>query len=233
MRTMVCEDAGKKPRSKAWGDVPVPYHMRNLDRDRRGYPIPVNVLRDDKGRPQFTVNDERIAEVLRSNALCAICGGKMIKDKANSDMWLVGGMGSCFHEHGRFFDSPMHRQCAAYAIQVCPYLSMPIYSKRIGELLAQQAEWDPTPEGVERVLINVDLTQLPGRPEVFGLCRLSRYELHRVDMVRTYIEPKRPWLEVEFWRHGVEITPREAWAATEADPNRAFDMNDLIYFPKA
>lgn len=34
-------------------DVPIPPRMAHLPRDPRGYPIPVIVLVDDSGRPNF------------------------------------------------------------------------------------------------------------------------------------------------------------------------------------
>ena len=38
--------------------IPVPARMQQLPRDQRGYPVPVIVLRDNSGRPHFTMNDE-------------------------------------------------------------------------------------------------------------------------------------------------------------------------------
>ena len=36
--------------TNAWRDVPIPRKMRALGKDRRGYPIPFNLLRNEEGR---------------------------------------------------------------------------------------------------------------------------------------------------------------------------------------
>jgi hypothetical protein len=60
--------------TNAWRDVPIPRKMRALGKDRRGYPIPFNVLRNEEGRPHFTVNDSIRQHRALVEKRCAICG---------------------------------------------------------------------------------------------------------------------------------------------------------------
>ena len=61
--------------------VPVPWRMRHLECDARGYAIPVTVYRDKGGRPHFTINDEhaRQAHILADS--CPICGTRLLRGR--------------------------------------------------------------------------------------------------------------------------------------------------------
>ena len=107
-------------------DIEIPKRMRKLERDRRGYPIPKSVFRDSTGKPHFQISDLIELKRLLKFDLCAMCGAKL-----KASRWLVGGPKSAFYLQGAYFDPPMHDECAHYALQVCPYLAAPTYSKRI------------------------------------------------------------------------------------------------------
>src|SRR5262252_7462676 len=136
--------------------VPIPQRMRRLKRDRRGYPIPAGVYVDDTGRPHFTINDEatRLDQIVRH--CCPICGTR-IKNKA--EQVFVGGPQSAFHPQGAYIDLPMHPDCAAYALQVCPYLAAPHYNGRLDDrtLTAESG----------KVHIMLDNTVYANRPPTF------------------------------------------------------------------
>lgn len=105
-------------------DVPIPERMKHLDRDKRGYPYPVNLLEDASGVKHFTINDEHMRQRLLTERRCAICG-----DVMGDVMWMPGGPLSALHPQGWYIDTPLHHECMTYAMQVCPYLGMPNFKK--------------------------------------------------------------------------------------------------------
>lgn len=171
-------------------DVPVPRRMRHLARDGRGYPIPYIVL-VERGDAYFTINDtKRVNEVARRD-LCGICGQPNTRGR-----WFVGGPLSAFHDHGAYLDPPMHAECAAYSLRVCPYLCAPRYSGRIDHKQAQK---------IQNLIFQVDKDSPDDRPELFiaGMAVEQTYD------GRVFI-PKRPFRRVVYWRGGIKLEPREA-----------------------
>jgi hypothetical protein len=171
--------------------------MQNLERDRRGYPIPIIILRDDNGRPHFQINDDRTLEMCLKERRCAICG-----EKYEDDIWLAGGYLSAFHPHGAYADTPTHHECGQYAMQVCPYLAAPSYGKRIDDKTLNKGNFSG--------MTFVDPTVMPERPAFFVLAKTSNFSIKRPDPITRYIIPVRPWLEVELWKDGNQITAEEA-----------------------
>ncbi|WP_334147834.1 hypothetical protein [Hyphomicrobium sp.] len=175
--------------------IPVPARMQQLPRDQRGYPVPVIVLRDNSGRPHFTMNDEAKRQRIIREDRCAICGGKLFRGR-----WSVGGPLSAFHPFGRYNDTPLHHECMTYALQVCPYLAMPSYSKRLDAKTAANAEFDAT-------LINIDPTVLDGRPELFVAVMHIGQSYSPGPYGLGYVIPKRPYRHIEYWQNGARIDP--------------------------
>lgn len=170
---------------------PIPDRMRHLPLDKRGYPIPVGVLIDKDGLPHFAVNVEGKRMEAIERDLCSICGTKLFRGR-----WYVGGVLSAFHEHGAFIDPPMHAECARFALQTCPYLSAPRYTKEIGKEKVKRAKTDAA-------MILIDNTMIPGRPEddIFvALMATGQMVFENLNM-----KPKLPYSRVEFWRHGLQI----------------------------
>lgn len=179
--------------------------MRALQRDRRGFPVPFIVLRDRTGVPLFAVNDNvRHDRAIRENR-CPICGSKLDRVK-----WLVGGPLSAFHPQGAYIDSALHHECMQYAMRVCPYLAAPSFAGHV----------DATSPGVTRRvpegMMTIDTTSIPGRPEVFVAVATHRQEIleSRLDVgvgevEMLHVRPARPYLKLEFWRHGHQIIPEE------------------------
>ena len=199
-------------------ETEVPPRMRRLDRDKRGYPIPWIVQRDLDGRPFFTINDSLKVMACGDRKLCGICGRPLERD-----VWLVGGPGSAFHEHGAFLDPPMHHACARYAMRVCPYIGAR-YPGRIDNALAKHGRWPP---GLG--IVQEDLA-LPEQPPFFVLARTLRAPL---DLTAGSIRfnPHRPWRSVEFWRHGVQLTDTEARDLLTASETWPWTPADLIHWP--
>jgi hypothetical protein len=176
--------------------IPIPPRMRALDLDPRGYPIPYMVWRDRTGRPHFTINDEEHRLEILKRDLCSICGQPL-----KGPRWMTGGPLSAFHEHGAYNDPPMHEACLHYAMVVCPYLAAPSYARRIDAKTV-------TPENREGYRLFMDITQIPDRPDIF-VCVLARTHKWGITNNVAYSRPKRPYLKVEYWRHGRQLSQRE------------------------
>jgi hypothetical protein len=177
----------------------MPERIARLPRDKRGYPIPWNVLRADDGTPFFTVNDDRQHfEALRLD-LCPLCG-----ERIGRWHWWVGGPKAAFDEHGWYLDLPGHRDCIRFALETCPYLAMPHYIPNridvpdLSRLLPEQ-----------RILIDQSMDH--GRPSLFVAVCADRAELSDNGPVALpYTRPVRPVAEYEFWRHGQQIPAHRA-----------------------
>lgn len=179
-----------------WKEVPIPERMQVLDKDRRGYPIPANVLRKDDGTPIFTVNDERFTVMALDNTLCPICAQKL--DRGG---WFVGGPVSALAENGCYIDLPMHEDCAAYALQVCPYLAAPNYAKRLDDLQIKDGDFGGNQ------LITVDNSMIPNRPPIFVMVLVKGFDVTQPTPLQRYLHPHRPFLDMRFWQNGVELDP--------------------------
>lgn len=190
---------------KPFTQVPIPARMAHLEKDRRGYPIPTMVLRDETGRPHFQINEESVRQRLIRDDLCSICGKKLMRGR-----WFAGGPMSAFSERGLYIDPPMHEECVIYSMKVCPYLAAPNYGKEIGTKTLTGSQ-------VEKEVILVDPTMIANRPPTF-ICVMAvgedyfkaqgpfadpslppsmvRYVRHKYDKVR----------QMKLFRHGVELT---------------------------
>jgi hypothetical protein len=205
---------------RPFADVPIPVRMQALERDKRGYPIPVIVLRDLQGRPHFTINDQEKVQAVTRGERCAICGYGLGAIK-----WFAGGPGSAFAQQGCYLDGPMHRDCVEYAMQVCPYLALAgSYRRRIeGSTLRRE----DLPPHVERLL--VDHTVTPDQPAVFITGATRRYTIGR----NGYFHPERPWLEVKFWRDGGTLNEHDAFSYIAGDPKLPVPLERLdAYWPR-
>lgn len=168
-------------------DVPIPLRMAHLPRDPRGYPIPVIVLIDDSGRANFAINNIAIVDRMAREDRCHICGEVLHRAR-----WLVGGPLSAFHKAGRYNDGPLHRECLHYAMLVCPYLAMPNYSGRIDDRRLRN----------DRSMLMVNTTMMPDRPPLFVAVMT-----HSVKRERGFFRPRRPYSNIEYWRHGEQLDP--------------------------
>ena len=201
--------------------VPIPPKMRLLDRDRRGYPVPWIVQRDLDRRPFFVMNDVERTGACGRRKVCGICGQKLERD-----VWLIGGPGAAFHADGAYLDPPMHRLCATYALRVCPYIGSR-YSKRVDTALASQGRWDP------RMRTVVEDGMLPEQPPFFVLARTKAAAMIVDERGSPRFHPRRPWLAVEFWKLGVEISDAEARELLTASDRWPWVPGDLPFWPEA
>lgn len=100
-----------------WRTVPMPGRIARLPRDDRGFPITYVTFIRETG-PDFSTLDALKVREVSLNNLCGLCGGPR-----GAYMAFVGGPKSTEAHH--FFDPPMHRDCAEYAVQVCPFIVIP------------------------------------------------------------------------------------------------------------
>lgn len=187
--------------------VPIPARMARLPLDKRGYPIPWNTATGKGNVPLFIINDTHRHLAALEFELCGICS-----DPLDRVRWFVGGPGSAFHPDGWYQDLPLHHECAHYALAVCPWLALPVYTRRIDVV-------DPsklTPD--LRVLF--DPTHDPDRPALFVAIGSQGTEIGRQFSPyagSTYIRPTKPYVAVEYWQHGQQLTQAAAHELIRTD----------------
>lgn len=199
-------------------DVPIPARMAHLPRDRRGYPVPVIVMRNDDGTPLFAANDGIVARQIIAEDRCEICGGKLLRGR-----WFVGGQLSAFAEHGHFMDAPMHDECAHYALRVCPYLAAPNYGRLVGRTTLARSDR-------KGALLLDDPTEANSRPPLFIAVMTVAQEVVRGQLLPgvedtsfvKFLRPKPGSVRrVEVWRHGEQIVDagalRQIWSGILAE----------------
>jgi hypothetical protein len=176
--------------------IPLPKKMRALRLDHRGYPVPFIVLNDMAGKPVFTANDSIRQARCIVEKRCPICGSRL-----DRIFWFVGGPLSAFHEYGLYNDSAMHKECMEYALRVCPYLAMRPGVHRVD------------PEKIARRVKTLvfDPTMIPGVPVLMVAVAATIFEV--VDRDARFgivgLRPKRPYLEIEYWRNGERIADED------------------------
>lgn len=101
-----------------WRGVPKPPGVAELETDPRGYPILFTVQPDEGQELDFRVVNPRRRRRCAREGLCGVCGKKL-------GYWMVFIGGPRSAENRVFSDPPMHEECAKYALEVCPFLTMP------------------------------------------------------------------------------------------------------------
>lgn len=172
----------------------IPKSLRTRPKDRRGYPIAYIVVQAKDGTPIFTTNDyAKVQECVRKR-LCGLCGKKM-----KGGMWFIGGK-RCFTDYnGAFLDPPSHRECAEYALKVCPYLAAPSYAGRIDDKLPKGVE---LPAGL-RIVVEDRMSE--ARPAVFGLGHTRDYDSVPASNPGTSYYIARGWEHIEYWARGRKL----------------------------
>jgi hypothetical protein len=165
-----------------------PGRLAHRPRDPRGFVIPYTQFVGPRG-PDFRVLDhDRMLDTLR-HRLCGMCGAKIERD-----VYFIGGP-LCV-ENGYFYDPPMHRDCAVYALTTCPHLAR------------MKGRYSPLPARLDGAMI-VAGEMSPDKAEWFGLMRTSRYQFQQEANGMVLIKAKLPWLDVERWQGGATITTGE------------------------
>lgn len=170
---------------QALATVPMPANIAALPRDKRGLPIPASAFIRPDGTPDFTViNPERWASLVKVRG-CGVCGMPL-----EELLWFIGGPVS--HQTHMFFDHPMHKECAEYALQVCSYLALPRMTYRKQQDRNVREVKGASSERGERTMLastaSYRVVQFQG--EVF----LQASE----------------WITVQWWKEGKQLTEVEA-----------------------
>jgi hypothetical protein len=97
--------------------VPKPARIATLRHDHRGYPVPFFVQWID-GKPEFPLFDPVKWKRCVDRKLCWICGHPLGRNLA----FAVGPMCTINRVSS---EPPQHRECAEYALRVCPFLINP------------------------------------------------------------------------------------------------------------
>jgi hypothetical protein len=161
----------------------IPFRLSRRPLDARGFVIPFTQFIKPDGTPDFRVmDDDRTSKALRRR-LCSLCGEPMRKD-----VWFIGGP-KCV-AYGYFYDPPMHRECALYALQTCPHLAR------------AKGKYAPVPDRIEGAALVIQGEMDDQKAEWFGLMRSTGYTSSRTDTGMLLIKAHMPWLSVEHWREG-------------------------------
>jgi hypothetical protein len=103
----------------------LPDSIKNLPRDKRGYPVPYFASEVD-GEADFVHADPvKFRKALKENR-CWICGGHLGRLKT----FVLGPM-CCVTRTTS--EPPCHRECAEFAVKGCPFLSKPMAKRSENE----------------------------------------------------------------------------------------------------
>lgn len=167
---------------KTWKDlslIAVPARVKSLPVDERGYPVP-HTVQWVEGKPDFRVIDpQKWAKAVQLRR-CGMCG-----EPLGAHMAFVGGPLSM--RNRMFYDLPMHRDCATYALQVCPFLAAP----KFGYSSAGQG-------------VTVHSGVLAERPPRFGLGITRSFEVMRIPRGEVVLHAG-VFESVVWWQHGSEV----------------------------
>lgn len=106
--------------------LPPPRAMQFLPKDHRGYVVPFFVAWIG-GKADFRVIDPvKMRRCVHQN-LCWLCGGVLARTVA----YVIGPMCAINRTSS---EPPSHVECAEYAAQVCPFLTMPKAQRREANL---------------------------------------------------------------------------------------------------
>ena len=177
----------------------IPHQLKDLPTDKHGRPVPYVILFDLDGIPNFKINDTAKVNDCLENDKCPICGRKL-----NGDMWLIGGEMSAFHPNGAYIDPPTHKICGQFALENCPYLSMPNYKASPDPTAAIKNKRLPAATMFYNPTVSLDLLSF------FVFVKVKSFSVKRYNVFERFIKAERPYLETEFWRGGKKITIHEA-----------------------
>lgn len=165
--------------------VPMPPAIALLPRDRRGYPIPYSADIKPDGTPDFTTIDMMKWLKACQFRLCGICGKSV-----HGRLFFIGGPRLVKNRYS--FDHPMHEECAHYALQVCPFLSM------------TRAHYQKLRESPDHKLMK---TSSRDKPDIFALAKARSYTLEKIsgDMLLH----ASPWESITWWKEGKEVSPND------------------------
>lgn len=163
------------------GEVPIPEQMKNLPLTDGGYLKPWFVKGDD-----FRVTDGDKAWLSVSKKACWICGNPF-------DVPVYAMVGDAMSAVIRIYrEPPCHKECAEYAMRVCPFILYPNAKRREAGLDYE----DTLDHG------NVDATVVvePDNPGEYFVLMVSDFTYHPDPQVTAF--EKCDVLETQHWIGG-------------------------------
>jgi hypothetical protein len=171
---------GSQERTKGVSDIP--FRMARRPRDDRGFAVPAVQFIDQNGKPDFRVLDHRLMGKTLRGRRCGLCG-----DPIRKNVWFIGGP-KCV-DNGFFYDPPMHKECATYALQTCPHLAR------------SKGKYSPVPDRIDGATMIVGQMD-DKKSEWFGLMESTGYTFEPSGDGMMLIKATMPWVSVERWRDG-------------------------------
>ncbi len=144
--------------------------------------MPFVAMTNETGEVDFRVTDVRKWHLALKLGHCPLCNTTLGRHRC-----FIGGPQSMKNRY--FFDLPMHRDCAEYALRVCPYLAVPgfKYSEKLESL-----------EGVKAKVAQEVSTE---QPSVFYLGVTRSCTPERAPS-GAYVVRAAPWDSVTPWKDG-------------------------------
>lgn len=167
--------------SKAWTaqhSIAEPTAIAALEKDGRGYPIPAFATRYPDGRADFKIVDPEAWTLSVTKRRCGICGGKI-----SGLFAFVGGPLST--KNRSYLDAGMHKDCAEYALKVCPFMAAPKFA------------YDRSIEGMPELHTE--------RPEKFGLSMTSSYQPEQLRSGAVVLRIAPP-VSLTWWKFGEKVS---------------------------
>lgn len=180
-----------------WKNVEMPDRIKALPKDQRGYPIPFVVLRDDDDMPNFQLDSARRISQCMVNVACGVCGQPL-----ENEIWFLGNYLRALSPSGFYIDSPLHKQCGTYALKVCPFLAAPSYNKMLSSEKLNKEKYEGTQFRLS--------TQVTRFSSLFAFVKTAGYRIDTSGSFPWHVYPDRPFLEMEYWQHGKQLTGAEA-----------------------
>lgn len=113
--------------------ITVPPRLAARPKDHRGFPIFYTVTSRDGVEIDFTSIDSRKVAQCGFQQICGLCGQSLVQTFTGAPTFLpcyfIGGPVSVLKTK-IFQDPPMHRDCAYYAIAICPWMVLSEYRRR-------------------------------------------------------------------------------------------------------
>jgi hypothetical protein len=161
--------------------VPIPKRISRLPVDARGYPVPWFVAKDDRGEWDFRMMDGHKLRRAVTDKLCWICGEPLGR-------YLAFGIGPMCAINRNNAEPPMHKECALFSVQSCPFLINPDQKRNPRKV---HGEW--------REAAGEPIKRNPGVALVWVTESYDVYIDHRTNGPLFRLGPP---IEVTFWREG-------------------------------
>lgn len=163
------------------GEIPIPEQMKNLPLTEGGYLKPWFVKGED-----FRVTDGGKAWLSVSKKACWICGNPF-------DVSLYAMVGDATSAVIRIYrEPPCHKECAEYAMQVCPFILYPNAKRREAGLDYE----DTLDHGNENARVVVE----GNNPGEYFISMVSNFSYHHEHQVTAF--EKSDLVEMQHWVGG-------------------------------